>query len=116
MKKDYLNFILTIIAVCLIYIAFLKPMPQRYILKDSEKEMGSEGYIKSTISTISIFDTATGKEYILTSTKNFYLKENREDRNDSFIIIDFINRKIIHKNPEQYLKIIGYQDKKGNLQ
>jgi hypothetical protein len=54
----YLNFILTLIAFCLIILSaaiYFKPVANRYIFKDVEDNRAQFGY--------RIFDTATGKVY-----------------------------------------------------
>lgn len=112
MKSKYLMFLLTTITICLIYIAFMRPSPQRYILKTTHKEPKPEPPFSQSIYDVSIFDTATGKEYMFSSITNFGLDNSTEKTTYTYVIRDLINGKVIHKDPEKTIGVKGYEEKK----
>ncbi len=111
MWNKYNNFLLTVITICLVYISFLKPTPQRYILSKEEKWSGQEPRTQVS-NDISVFDTATGKNYLLTSLTSFNLNNGTQVTNKDYIMQNFVAGKIIHKDPEKGISVIGYKEKK----
>lgn len=61
------SIMLIVIAVCLVYISFLKPLPNRYerkVINEETKDLVS----RRSVEGYEIFDTATGKVYRQTET------------------------------------------------
>lgn len=96
----YLNFILLfIITTCLAYIAFFKPLPQRYVFKKTE----DNSVIGITSVDKRVFDTATGKLYSL-RTSDIVLPDSTKDSGFSFKhtfhneVFDFINSTYVKRD------------------
>ena len=111
MKDRYLNLVMIIIAICLVYIAFLKPMPQRYTIKEENTETKSGDFVYFTTNII-LFDTATGNEYVYNRLQTFNSKDGTDKKDDSYVIRNQVKRKIIHKNIDKDFKVIGWKENK----
>ncbi len=102
-KETRVVFRLLIITICLVYIAFLKPQPQRYQIKEEIKDSKIlEGAIQNSDEIYKVFDTATDKQYVnnMHMTTIFNLEAIKEPKTkiiQNSYVIDIVNNRVLHR-------------------
>lgn len=104
MNKDkFLVFLLLIIAICLVYVAFFKPQTQRYQIKEEiKREVTIKERLEGVTKTYKVFDTATGKQYVYEVYESTSFNPETMSRPETEIIPnnyveDCINNLVIHR-------------------